>query len=957
MRFVEIGAACLLLLAAAATSASTPRAGPEDAGIRLADLAYDRQLGMEIARQDLLGTDLPDLVSALVAERQTNNCAALSEASDRARSASRELRAALTLNESLCWSFLGQPEAALRALETLALPDSVAWEVLAAHARSAILAEADRSRDAIEPLQRTVALSAEHGGFEELHAIALARLAFARAVLGEQEVARRLIDDSLLQARRIGSPRAEGVVINQLGGIQIIGGDLIASIASMEAARQVLLATDDHLERMLILCNLAYAYTRAGEFEAARTALHEALGLPTERISPSVLAILNSRLGYLYLTLGDWQRAEVFLRRGVEYYQALNDEWRHAMALRLWATARRELGDIPGSIAAQRTALGRLKALDQNESALEAATGILLGQLANGTLEPADLDRARQLLAQPTIRNARVRTEASTAIALSLHQTKRTDEAIALLQQEADSAGALAYAPTRVRLLGALAELFWSQGERLRALDISRRALEQAEQLKVKLEVQRLGPAWASGSASLYDRHVHHLADLYTAKADPALLEEIHQVTESARFSYLSASRRMDHDSHPADRPDLAMALRALALSGDRLAARPDDPQRQLAYHQAYARVEALQPHKPLRHASQRLDLAAMRARLEPTEMLVVVLGKHVMDITREQVSLRAFAASDDALARLGKAPEAGAGYLSALSDIGTQLFAAAIDNPVIKRILLVPDATSSALPAAALGIDRSAYQPAASRFEILMLPGTRDYFQSDSPQDVQPQRSFLTAIANPSFAGSVAGSDYHRWVQAQPPLSASLAEINHLRDRYSAQHLNMHSGPDANTAALLNASSRTSTILHLATHAYVDRKTGLTGLALSDGLLPAANLSSLRFDNRLVVISTCSSADGSDFANEGRMSLSRSFLAQGAGATVASLWPVADQAAALLMRHFYDALAEGQLAPAALRHAQNQLRAIPRYRDVRYWGGYQLTATTPPTALTITEH
>ena len=155
-----------------------------------------------------------------------------------------------------------------------------------------------------------------------------------------------------------------------------------------------------------------------------------------------------------------------------------------------------------------------------------------------------------------------------------------------------------------------------------------------------------------------------------------------------------------------------------------------------------------------------------------------------------------------------------------------------------------------------------------------------------------------------------------------------------------------MHLGQQARSEVLNDPATRNSTILHIATHGYVDTSTGLTGIALSDGLVPAGELSALEFNNELVVISACSTATGPIRAGEGAMSVSRAFLAQGARATLSTLWPIDDLAASHFIGLFYDALIVGERPSAALRSAQNRMRRIARYRHPYYWGGYVLTAT-----------
>jgi CHAT domain-containing protein len=123
----------------------------------------------------------------------------------------------------------------------------------------------------------------------------------------------------------------------------------------------------------------------------------------------------------------------------------------------------------------------------------------------------------------------------------------------------------------------------------------------------------------------------------------------------------------------------------------------------------------------------------------------------------------------------------------------------------------------------------------------------------------------------------------------------------------------------------------------HFAAHSIVDdRDPGRSGIWLSpaaghDGLLRAAEIVKLRFDDRLVVLATCSSNGGQFLRGEGVMSLAHAFFEAHARTVVASLWPQVDTDAEALLTAFYRHLGQGASVAAALRLAQlDILRAEP---------------------------
>jgi CHAT domain-containing protein len=118
---------------------------------------------------------------------------------------------------------------------------------------------------------------------------------------------------------------------------------------------------------------------------------------------------------------------------------------------------------------------------------------------------------------------------------------------------------------------------------------------------------------------------------------------------------------------------------------------------------------------------------------------------------------------------------------------------------------------------------------------------------------------------------------------------------------------------------------------------------------------LTAADIAAWRVKVGLVVLSGCGSGLGETLPGAGLMGLSRAWLAAGADAVAASLWPTADDTGDLflsLYRHLREgAASRGRertagypLAAVALERAQidmlhaGSLRSLPRY-----WAGYFL--------------
>ncbi|MEH2381317.1 MAG: CHAT domain-containing protein [Nostoc sp.] len=142
---------------------------------------------------------------------------------------------------------------------------------------------------------------------------------------------------------------------------------------------------------------------------------------------------------------------------------------------------------------------------------------------------------------------------------------------------------------------------------------------------------------------------------------------------------------------------------------------------------------------------------------------------------------------------------------------------------------------------------------------------------------------------------------------------------------------------------------SSSASIVHLATHGQFSSRLEDTFLLTWDGQMNVKELSEL-LKNRgsdpskaieLLVLSACDTAAGDDRAVLGLAGLA---VKSGARSTIATLWPVKDQAAAILMTRFYDQLRKPKITKAeALRQAQISLIRQNDFHDPFFWSGFVL--------------
>jgi CHAT domain-containing protein len=143
--------------------------------------------------------------------------------------------------------------------------------------------------------------------------------------------------------------------------------------------------------------------------------------------------------------------------------------------------------------------------------------------------------------------------------------------------------------------------------------------------------------------------------------------------------------------------------------------------------------------------------------------------------------------------------------------------------------------------------------------------------------------------------------------------------------------------------------SSSSFSIVHLATHGQFSSQAEDTFLLTSDGRVRVNEFDRILKQTRhrgrdslhLLVLSACQTAAGDDKAILGLAGMA---IKSGASSTLATLWPVSDEATADFMKEFYRVFAAGSVSKAeALRQAQQVLMANPSYQHPYFWSAYSL--------------
>ncbi|MEL6160414.1 MAG: CHAT domain-containing protein, partial [Cyanobacteria bacterium J06627_32] len=197
-----------------------------------------------------------------------------------------------------------------------------------------------------------------------------------------------------------------------------------------------------------------------------------------------------------------------------------------------------------------------------------------------------------------------------------------------------------------------------------------------------------------------------------------------------------------------------------------------------------------------------------------------------------------------------------------------------------------------------------------------------------------------LSQIRPDAVVGGI--SEARNGLSALPAVEEEIADVSSLIPADT-----LFNEEFTSAALARDVKNSSANIVHLATHGQFSSRLEDTFLSTWEGRLSVKELSEIlqtRGQSRaieLLVLSACDTASGDDRAVLGLAGLA---VKSGARSTVATLWPVKDQAAAQLMRELYRGISTAEMSKAeALRQAQLQLLADASYSDPFFWSAYTL--------------
>ncbi|RZL86710.1 MAG: CHAT domain-containing protein [Variovorax sp.] len=230
--------------------------------------------------------------------------------------------------------------------------------------------------------------------------------------------------------------------------------------------------------------------------------------------------------------------------------------------------------------------------------------------------------------------------------------------------------------------------------------------------------------------------------------------------------------------------------------------------------------------------------------------------------------------------------------------------------------------------------------------FQALRLDGR--YVIETHPVSVSPSMSIAVQLAQRSPRVDAALTAFgNPRIEDKYDLPGAEVEVRELAQLFPRNQVYM--GASATKTQFREAASR-APLMHVAAHAEADQVDPLYSriLLANEGgrhnFLEAHEILGLPMQgNALVTLSACESGLGRVATGDEVLGFTRSFLSAGTSSLISSLWPVSDDATAILMGTLYAELAKGRDIQKAMQAGQLAVLKEPRMSHPFFWAPFNL--------------
>jgi CHAT domain-containing protein/tetratricopeptide (TPR) repeat protein len=276
-----------------------------------------------------------------------------------------------------------------------------------------------------------------------------------------------------------------------------------------------------------------------------------------------------------------------------------------------------------------------------------------------------------------------------------------------------------------------------------------------------------------------------------------------------------------------------------------------------------------------------------------------------------------------------------------------------------IRRLILIPDEELSLFPfetliredpTASSATNSSSWHYLVRDFEILYHFSAEAWFK-DTARSEPLTSSSCYAGFTPVFRNSPGNPG------SLNPIPFALKEVKGIAGLFGRGPTHQMVFLDtASTERNFRLNAPGKTHIHIATHSLISENDPMSSALVfskskhsfgyqdkDDGLLHLDEISNLRLDASLVVLSACATGEGKVTRTEGVLALTRGFYLAGASNVVYSLWSIPDHLTCDFMLSFYRSCFSGKSYGAALREVKLKMISRPETSLPYMWAGIVL--------------
>ncbi len=823
------------------------------------------------------------------------------------------------------WTKLGDSSAAGRSYLRLGQPADSAGrlpEALSAYENALKLC------DAAEELA-CAALAGNNGGYIAHR-------------LGDFEKSQRMLTQAVDDYDKIGQIVFKARVLSNLGLLSWQSGDFQQAINYDDRAQEIL-DTRDPVANARVLNNLGLCFQSLAEYEEARSDFEKALAVFTEHHSTADAARARLNLGRTFMLLGQYPLALRTLDAALQEARSIRDKAAEADTLSNLGQTQFTSGSVPEAQAALLNALDLHRSL--SDKRMEASDLHFLGEASNSR---GDASSARKYLTQ----------------ALEIRR------AVGLRDAAADS-------------LYALASLELKEGHDDAARELAGQALDTLESVRSQIPGASLRASFYARKHRFFDLLVDiemspentggstegMAAGLLAAERGRArglmdLLAEggiSSQVPESLLARRSGVQKKIDL---LALRLSTATPTQAAQLRKEIIDLTSEDDEIEAAIHQDLDGVKlakplesipALQSHMPSGAALLEYHLGEERSYLwlvEPKMIRVFYLPARLVIESQCEPVLRLF----PAIVERKRSPEKQREFDRALQQLSSTLLGALRVSHLSGEVVIVPDGILTRVPFAALRV--ASGRSLGLESDLTQAPSAAFLENAASPRPIREFPKAFLAIADPVYTVT----DPRLTVNVPAPTSLpDLARLPYTRELDTVSLLIPHvrrrilRGFQATAQDLSSADPGQYALVHFSAHVLIDdRVPEVSRIALSmlsasgrpvNGFLRPYQLSQLRLNGSVVVLSACETALGRQVIGEGLAGFTTSLFTAGASQLVLTLSPVDAEGSSEFLSQTYARIFGAK--PSSMVHAMTLARRAlaqsERWSDPFYWASFAI--------------